>query len=481
MLSGQFEQAPKPIHAHVAPLGSVNNANANANAFNPYQPHKCLPSQHSLWTFLSTTLEPGRLYYSENQLIEYFVGNIPLVITVPHGGHELHQLRSMPTETTTRDLGQDEQSMPSASESQSRYQTTQELMQQFGVQLPLRQSGCIESDIGTAELGREMIKIMQEQNYAIQDRDSVAKSSFIPLPHVIICRAARTYVDQNRNRENASDNEQGRRLWDIYHRCIFYAIHASIPTSKLIEALCPNSTPNATGTEQVHVSTVLKLKIPEVFCVDLHGQSHDERSQIGYLLKDNDLENLLQLSSNETDGITTIETQTELINKCSLCDLYNSSLLYEKPPRFPSFLYSFGASLEQRGYPCVPSPSNPTCGKDIMYFNGGYCTLQYGSSQRARDLRELDWENIETEYPNLKVNEFPDAFVEAKLKSLWNHSASPLLHVNAWQCETSYLNVRDTQTSCHKFAIAFIESIVEFLSTHSMQMKHVFRDEHLQQ
>lgn len=117
------------------------------------------------------TYTPGLVYYGLNNYTEYIAGNLPLIISAPHGGTD------------------------SASA------------------LPNRTYGTTSTDLNTAELSR-----------AIR---SACFNRFGRWPHVIICRAPRTKIDCNREIvEGAQGVAATEAVWNEYHNLIRMAKEA---------------------------------------------------------------------------------------------------------------------------------------------------------------------------------------------------------------------------------------------------------------
>ena len=125
--------------------------------------------------FLHAQYIPGEVYYGTNKYTEYVAGNLPLIITAPHGGTD------------------------SASA------------------LPNRTYGTTSTDSNTSELSR-----------AIR---TACSNSYGRWPHVIICRVPRTKIDCNREIvEGAQGVAATETVWNEYHNLIRMA-KASVTSS----------------------------------------------------------------------------------------------------------------------------------------------------------------------------------------------------------------------------------------------------------
>lgn len=114
------------------------------------------------------SLVPGTVYYdSENEYVEYIYGNLPIVISAPHGGEK------KPEQIEDRDC-----------------------------------EGCITiNDSYTQELTRKIVEELVEITGC--------------YPHVIINRLHRSKMDANRGiREAADGNEAAEMAWTYYHNNI---------------------------------------------------------------------------------------------------------------------------------------------------------------------------------------------------------------------------------------------------------------------
>src|SRR5262249_53986689 len=111
--------------------------------------------------------------------------------------------------------------------------------------------------------------------------------------------------------------------------------------------------------------------------IDLHGHGHaEQRLELGYL------HSVEQLDQKDADlNVTRIAAESSLKAVAP-----QSRLPYAELLRGP---ISFGAIMEQQGFPCSPSPTNPQ--PKAPYFRGGYNTQRHG-----RDAAPLAGLQIET-------------------------------------------------------------------------------------
>jgi hypothetical protein len=123
-----------------------------------------------LWFTLSgapaqPVYEPGQSYFGRSNYVEYIAGDMPLIISAPHGG-------------TLN---------PAA--------------------LPDRKDGEFTSDSNTEELARTLQQVLHQR--------------FGHYPHIIICRLERSKVDCNREIEEGAGAQPGaRQAWGDYQRFI---------------------------------------------------------------------------------------------------------------------------------------------------------------------------------------------------------------------------------------------------------------------
>lgn len=195
-------------------------------------------------------------------------------------------------------------------------------------QIPDRNcSGCVYvNDANTQDLARRLAEAVFVQTGC--------------RPHLIINHLHRRKLDANRDLEEAADgNVLAGQAWEDFHRFIT-AAKASV-TSDYGKGLL----------------------------IDLHGHGHAiQRLEWGYLLYEDEL--LLPdpvLNSEEYLGYSSIR-QLALAN---LSGSLHAALL-----RGP---LSLGQMAANRGYPGVPSATQPAPAPGDPYFSGGYNTNRHGS------------------------------------------------------------------------------------------------------
>ena len=154
-------------------------------------------------------------------------------------------------------------------------------------------------------------------------------------PHVLINYVERARMEPNRALAEAyHQSEEANQLWREYHAFL----------------------KGATDMVAKNVGKGLFL--------DMHGHGHTKhRVEVGYLTSISDL--------NGTDAA--------LNNRATVSSIYHLSTT--SPYSFSQLIrgdYAFGTLLANEGVAAVPSKQDPKPNNDD-YFNGGYCTLTYGS------------------------------------------------------------------------------------------------------
>jgi N-formylglutamate amidohydrolase len=115
---------------------------------------------------------PGRSYFGERNFIEYLPGDLPLVISAPHGGREDPE------------------------------------------EIPQREAGVVQMDTNTQELARAI------------GEEVLARTGH--RPHLILCRLHRRRLDCNREIvEAAAGNPVAEKAWNEYHAFIDTALAAA--------------------------------------------------------------------------------------------------------------------------------------------------------------------------------------------------------------------------------------------------------------
>lgn len=126
--------------------------------------------------FAVDNFEPGRTYFGRNEYVEYLAGDLPVIVSAPHGG----RLRP--------------------------------------VELPDREAGTFSFDVNTQELARAVADELHRRTGH--------------WPHVIVCRLHRRKLDCNRDLpEAAAGQPLAEQAWHEYHGFIEAARRAVVAHS----------------------------------------------------------------------------------------------------------------------------------------------------------------------------------------------------------------------------------------------------------
>lgn len=175
-------------------------------------------------------------------------------------------------------------------------------------------------------------------------------------PHMIVNDVARSRMEPNRSLEEAyHKTEAANQLWREYHAFL-------------------------KGAQEM-----VQKNVGKGLFLDMHGHGHTvPRVEVGYIVSKANL--------NGTDaGLNSLAT-TSSIYHLSTISAYPFSQLIRGD-------YAFGTLLENEGIRAVPSKQDPKPNNDD-YFNGGYCTLTYGSKTSGA----VSAIQLETHGPNLRNN-----------------------------------------------------------------------------
>ena len=242
---------------------------------------------------------PGNIYYDSTGYVEYRAGNLPVIISAPHGGS------LEPSSIPDRDC-----------------------------------AGC------------SYVKDAYTQTIAEGIYDAFVAETGC-YPHIIINLLHRKKFDANRDIADAADgNPTVEKAW--------YAYHAFIDSSK---------------------AQIIKDSDRGLF-IDLHGHAHTiQRIEIGYLLSSSEL----QLSDS-------ILNKSSYIIKNSIRTLIEDNIQQLSHAEMIRGQYSFGTIMDIKGFPAVPSLSDPFPNIGESYFNGGYNTLRHGSRDNAGNIDAIQLE-----------------------------------------------------------------------------------------
>lgn len=188
-----------------------------------------------------------------------------------------------------------------------------------------RTFGYLAQDSNTAELTFMIAEELQAQ--------------FGGNPNVVICQMHRIKLDCNRDIEEAAQGDPlASATWKLYHGAI--------------EAMRKD----------------ISVKFGCGLLLDIHGHRHEQpRVELGYLLSGAQL----SVPDEALNASTTLPGETSIRELDQRSPLSFASLLRGR--------MSLGGLLEERGFPAVPSPQNPTPGKTAAYFSGAYDVMAHGS------------------------------------------------------------------------------------------------------
>merc|ERR1711990_1036910 len=165
-------------------------------------------------------------------------------------------------------------------------------------------------------------------DFAKRSRAAFTKRTGL-VPHFIVSKLHRSKLDPNRAIEDAA---QGSPEAEAAYR----EFHATI-------------------------RRVQKTMVTSGLLLDFHGQRHGQNStELGYVYTKSDL--------NEGNLLEGVSSVSSLLARTGL-----------SPQQLLAGPGSLGALWEEAGYMAIPSPRQPTPGKD-KYYRGGYITQTHGSS-----------------------------------------------------------------------------------------------------
>ncbi len=197
-------------------------------------------------------------------------------------------------------------------------------------------------------------------------------------PFMVIGKISRKYVDFNRKKEYAipTDAAGNALVWDTFHENTKLAV------------------------------TAVGEKFGEGLLLDIHGHGHDVKQvEIGYLLKAAEL--------NLTDS--ELASDDQYATKSSICRLVHNNKSGSSFVELLRGTYSFGSLMYKYGLACVPHSENPSPG-NLSYFNGGYNSSTYGSSNNKGliDAIQLEFDSKARTSDNRKktATAIADAVIE---------------------------------------------------------------------
>lgn len=250
-------------------------------------------------TGFSQTYIPGNVYFDSTGYVEYRAGNLPIIISAPHGGSV--EPASIPDRTC---------------------------------------AGCVTvKDSWTQTISEGLYDELFQKTGC--------------YPHVIINLLHRKKFDANRDIVDAADgNPTVEHAWNAYHEFIDSA--KSQAASDYGRGLF----------------------------LDIHGHAHTiQRIELGYLVSRSEL----QLSDSSLNTTTFIE-------ESSIRSLVDDNNLNHSHSELLRGQNSFGELMENKGFPAVPSFSDPFPQGSDPYFSGGYNTLRHGSSENEGKIDAIQIE-----------------------------------------------------------------------------------------
>ena len=245
------------------------------------------------------TFTPGSTYHDDTGYVRYQAGNLPIVISAPHGGS------LEPASIPDRDC-----------------------------------AGCsVIKDSWTQTIAEGLYDAIFEQTGC--------------YPHLIINLLHRKKFDANRDIGDAADGEPTvEQAW--------YGYHEFIDSAK------------AQVVEDYNRGLFL----------DIHGHAHTiQRIELGYLLSGSEL----RLSD------ATLNTTT-YIDESSILTLVGDNIQGLSHSDLLRGTESFGTLLDEKGFPSVPSFSDPFPDVGEDYFSGGYNTVRHGSRDNNAEIDAIQIE-----------------------------------------------------------------------------------------
>ena len=230
----------------------------------------------------------------------------------------------------------------------------------------------------------QALKKFRLDNNTYELADEIDKAYYAQTshhPYLVMAKIMRNHVDFNRKREWAiprGDDNLGK-VYDAYHNYVAQA---------------------RTEVTSLYGSGLL---------LDIHGQSHSQHIELGYLLTPSVLD--------KSDATLDSGNYAATSSIPHLAQTNKSGFSFSQVLRGT---FSFGGYLHANGLECVPRPGYTSPGNN-PYFYGGYTTRIYGSYNGGT--------------------------------------------IDAIQCEFRY-SYRDTQSERLRAAAAFAKSISEFMAKH---------------
>ncbi|WP_157960832.1 hypothetical protein [Nubsella zeaxanthinifaciens] len=257
--------------------------------------------------------EVGKTYTDDEKWTEFVVGDLPIVISVPHGG---------------------------------------------AINLP---------DVGTRDCKGAVTVTDTRTIELVKEIEKAFLAKYKARPYIIICNLSRKNIDQNREMEEGTcGNKAMEKPWNQFHNYIDTAI--ALATKKFGKAIY----------------------------IDLHGHGHTkQRFELGYTISADELRDL--------DA-----KNTKVAAKSSVANILAS----DKSLDIEQLLIgsnAFGTLIANEGFSAVPSKQDKAPLEEDKYFNGGYNTRRYTSTQYPN---VFGWQ-IESNYKGVRDAEGRPAFAKA--------------------------------------------------------------------
>ena len=341
--------------------------------------------------------------FSEHDYIEYRPGNLPLVLSVPHGGalrpsHLPNRSTTQYTSPQKRE-GSDvshyasSESSPTlispSPQNESLTVLNSSPQREFTDSLKSSPPQRFLQDLYT----RELAELLSNHIESLCQR----------RPHMVICHLARSKLDPNRDKaQGACGLSVAESAWDSYHRFLEGAVEAASQGQDNVPSV---SDPNISRNKPVLI-------------LDLHGQNHPEKwVELGYLLSSEVLDSQSydadQMSvrslvnrvchnqhrdisgTYQSPSMCSTDTnvgqhmgKNDVINKCGKTEtdsVGNHSCSDDDRPTWPESAeqliagkLSLGGLLANHGYKVIPSPQHPSP-QGGQYYSGQYITQRHGS------------------------------------------------------------------------------------------------------
>lgn len=186
----------------------------------------------------------------------------------------------------------------------------------------------------------DAVNVMDEFTIELSEAIMLAFAEKGYRPYIIVNHLHRSKMDANRNRADAScGHPHAQEVWDIFHSEVKKSRDEVIRTFE------------------------------RGLYLDLHGHGNPkQRVELGYLLFDDEL--ALSPEELNSDALVSVSAIQNLVRN-NRREAAHVSLLKGAE--------AFGSLLHNKGFPAVPSLTDPVPLASDNYFSGGYNTAQYSS------------------------------------------------------------------------------------------------------